>query len=239
MKLIALFAALCVHVACSDHKSLSAPSKIIDQNDLVLVAADGGNVPEQFVSRLSAFAHILPVGCTGTHIGGGIVLTAGHCVNGAQGHFERREAFACDGVNLEFGKLQGSSPAPIPCLEWVAAEFTAERDYAYLRIAAEDAPPAAFTPAADRVATGTELTIFGHPAMRALSWSGVCIARAHEEGVGSLDRLTYACDTEGGSSGSAVLNMRTDEVVAVHDGAGDSDQPWNYSTYLDAAPLSD
>lgn len=238
MKIVMLIGTLSAALgACNESSPLSTPSKIIGENELLPVAADGSNVPAEHVAKLDAFGWLPSLGCTGTHIGNGIVLTAGHCVNGGIEYFDRRESFSCQGATIEFGKRVGTTPTSVPCVEWISAEFTPQRDYAYLHIS--EVPTAALIVATtERASSDVALTIFSHPRGRDLEWSRLCVARPSDPEQGP-DRLTYVCDTEPGSSGAAVLNDETGEIVAVHNGAGYPHQPWNYSTHIDAAPISD
>ena len=77
-------------------------AKVIGRNNLVSVNSDGSNIPMKYRHLLSSFSSIEfteiysngdtnpSVGCTGTHIGRGYVLTAGHCFLSEDSMIENR-----------------------------------------------------------------------------------------------------------------------------------------------------
>jgi V8-like Glu-specific endopeptidase len=172
---------------------------------------------------LSKSIGIMPnIGCTATHIGQGLVITAGHCVTSTS-------CSATYDVLWTFTQRNSRGAGRSRCLRVLAQEENSQRDYAVMLV---DNPPSASlaTNLGDRPSQGDRLTILSHPAGRPLSWSGWC---AHE-GEFSGNRFAYACDTEGGSSGAAVLNERL-EVVGIHN-LGSSASEVNAGTYLQDIP---
>jgi hypothetical protein len=200
-------------------------SVIIGNNDLLPVAADGNNVPARYRGLLDAFGRLLiPSGggyalCSATHIGNGLVVTAGHCFGAGP---TRVDNASCNGTVVEWGYRTGRTPARSNCQSILAMQNGGNRDYAILRVAS---PPAAAvgvdlsTPPA-----GTPLTIFSHPGGRPLEWSRTCSLLGPGNG-----QFGYQCDTQGGSSGAAVLRDDTLQVVGIHWGGG-GDR--NAATYL-------
>jgi hypothetical protein len=77
---------------------------------------------------------------------------------------------------------------------------------------------------------GTQLTIFSHPAGRPLEWSKLCnLANP------GATQFQYQCDTQGGSSGAAVIRTDTLKVVGLHFGGGGN---FNGATFLLSTPLA-
>lgn len=226
----AIAMALALSTGCGRDAPLSEPSKIIGTDDLVEVTPTVDNVPAPFAGIVDAIA--ITIGCTATHIGDGILLTAGHCL--AFDRFPRQEHQPCADIEVEFGRRQGHTPRVTRCLEIVAAEFSDARDFAYLRIAD---PPIAVVPVRSSTTTSeaAALSVLSHPYGRPLSWSGFC-APMPDQGPEDerLTRLRHDCDTLNGSSGAAILDATTGEVVAVHGGAASGNLPWNYATRIEA-----
>jgi hypothetical protein len=220
-----------VSAACGGaHDVTSAEEPVIlGRNDLVQVEVDGSNVPERFRRLLPAFGRIMPMGCTATYIGDGLAVTAGHCFRAAPARETGVRCTTVKGqdVTIEWGYrgLEDAAPESVSECSIVQLEFTATgADYALLRVS--KAPPVALNVSATKPLEGERLTIFSHPARRPLEWSKVCSRGV----VRSEATFKHSCDTEGGSSGAAVLNADTLEIVGIHNGgyAGD----YNYATYV-------
>lgn len=210
--------------------SLQSTDKIIGENDLVAVVRDGANLPADYRSMVDAFGFI-QMGCTATHIGRGLVLTAGHCFK-APGF--RVNHVACPGVTVKWG-LRTDKPEYLlsNCVEVVAAEYSAFRDYAIFRV---DVAPDAFVEvdASARSLNETKVTMFGYPQARPLEWSQFCtVQSASNAGRGEF-MFTHQCDTEPGNSGSTVISDVSKKVIGIHDGGL---VPWNYGTFLADTPL--
>lgn len=110
-----------------------------------------------------------------------------------------------------------------------------ERDYAVFEVN----PVPRATVAVDfhgRAPVGTTTTLFGHPDARPLEWSKTCSV---QPGIDATypepSMLAHACDTEPGSSGSAILSDASLEVIGIHDGGGS----WNYGTFIVDTPLAE
>ena len=79
----------------------------------------------------------------------------------------------------------------------------------------------------------TEIIIFSHPAKRHLSSSGWCRVKRQAKNRNS-DNLIYNCDTEGGSSGSVILNQNM-KVIGIHN-FGSTIKGHNGGTPIDLLP---
>lgn len=211
---------------------------VVGQNDLRPVAADGSNLEARYRGALDAFGLMrFDDGrnhCTVTHVGGGLVVTAGHCFDAPR---TRTDDLACPaGYSIAWGYREGREPYLTSSCERILAEqHTGQIDYAIFRVS--PAPTTAVR--ADlrgRPELGRAITVFSHPSHRPLEWSGTCQVGAvppSDAGLVSHEFL-HECDTEPSSSGATVLDDVTLAVVGIHDGA------WhgvNYATYLADTPL--
>jgi V8-like Glu-specific endopeptidase len=224
-------------------------SKIIGIRPLVPVRADGSNVPPTLRKTLDAFG-IIAIGgagsCSGTHLGNGYVLTAGHCfLQNSEAPLLTHQA--CPTVKIHWG-YRGSpvtgNPKPVTtgtshCLKLIHAELTAERDFALIQV---DNPPSAaigIAAESDRTRDNTKITIFGYPMGRPLEWSQFCATKKSTTVMDSTlaiaSRVAYQCDTEYGNSGSSVIAVNSSgvaKVVAVHAAAAPDPFPYNVGTYM-------
>lgn len=226
-------------------------SKIIGQNTMIPVKADGSNVEASLRPYLDAFG-IISIGnagaCSGTHIGNGYVLTAGHCFFDETTTGTRiKQNTACANIKVYWG-YRGSpstgSPKPLvtlnsQCTKIIYAEQTAQRDFAVFKV--DTAPKAVVGIATEtkRTLAGTKLTIFGYPQARPLEWSQYCALQVSSTaGISSIkgqSTFVYNCDTEPGNSGSSVLAINSNgqpKVVGIHDGAAPAGIDYNYATYM-------
>jgi len=228
-----------------------------------VVKADGSNLPANLRALRGAFAKVrysvsfdeAAGACTGTHIGNGLVLTAGHCFRREweTGMVYRRtpresedRPFARITVTFEDGKSWDAT-----MLDW---SLTMQQDYAILRLP-DGAQPSASVPlrkATTSPAFGTKLTMLSYPDKRSfnrregmvdettLIWSKYCTyddASGEEDRYGMIDvthgHFAHQCESEPGSSGAAVIDATTLEVVGVHNGELTASL---YATKLDEIP---
>jgi V8-like Glu-specific endopeptidase len=206
-------------------------AKVIGDNDFIVVKQDGANLPTKYRPLVNAFG-IFSVGCTATHIGNGIVLTAGHCFNATA---TRKDDYACPAnASVSWG-VRADSPSYLTskCTKVLSAQQSPDLDYAIFQV--DVAPPVAVEiDAATRPALSTSVTIFSHPSLRPLEWSQTCTTMPPSDGGWGQDEFAHQCDTEPGSSGATILDDATLKVVGIHDGGI---VPYNYGTYLADTPI--
>ena len=223
------------------------PSKIIGINPLIPINASGSNTDASLRGYLDAFG-IVALGntgsCSGTHLGNGYVLTAGHCfLEGAATSSIKNQA--CPTTKIYWG-YRGSpstgSPKPVvtgvsQCTKIIYAELTEGRDFAIFQV--DKAPTAKVSIAAEsaRTAQNTKLTIFGYPQGRPLEWSQYCPLKKNTVApvIGSASRFAHQCDTEPGNSGSAIMAIGANgqaKVVGVHDASTPDPYKYNIGTYM-------
>jgi V8-like Glu-specific endopeptidase len=207
-------------------------AKVIGTNDLIPVTNDGANVPEKYRGLPNAFG-IISMGCTATHIGNGVVLTAGHCFSAGP---TRKNNFACTGTTVRWG-VRTDSPAYLTskCTTVYAAQQSHDIDYSIFQV--DVAPPVSVdVDLSARPAYDSNITIFSHPHLRPLEWSQVCQVKPSTNGGWGANQFSHQCDTDPGSSGATVLDDDTLKVVGIHDGGI---APWNYGTFLYDTPLAE
>jgi V8-like Glu-specific endopeptidase len=207
-------------------------AKVIGTSDFVVVTQDGANIPAKYRALPDAFG-IVSMGCTGTHIGNGVVLTAGHCFNAPS---TRKNNFSCAGITVKWG-VRADSPAYLTskCTNVYAAQQSHDIDYSIFQV--DVAPPVAVDVDLDaRPAFDTTITIFSHPHLRPLEWSQTCQVKPSTNGGWGANQFSHQCDTDPGSSGATVLDDDTLKIVGIHDGGI---APWNYATFLADTPLAE
>mgnify|MGYP002780889516 CR=1 FL=1 len=203
---------------------------IIGRNDLLTVSASGDNVSARYRALLDGFGRLRISGglCTATHVGNGVVVSAGHCFNAPSREVRDR---ACSGTVVEWGYRSGRSSVPTSqCTRILAMANGSTTDYAIFRVSPV---PSVSVPiaAGRRPAQGARLTIFSHPQGRPLQWSGTCPL----SGRVSSNEFGHTCDTQGGSSGATILEDSTLRVIGIHWGGGGSR---NIGMFADASPLA-
>ena len=227
-----------------------SPRKVIGIHPLVEVKADGSNVDPIFRPYLDAFGviNLGSASCTGTHLGNGYVLTAGHCfmsqsVDPANPWSVTNQD--CPGVTVTWG-YRGSpatgSARPVitltsNCTNLIYAERSSERDFAIFQV--DRAPTVSIPLQTPKKETdsGTQLTIFGFPNGSPLNWSQYCPLVTLDQ-VPDLQkdykpgRILYQCDTLPGSSGSPVIAVKNGSIslAGVHNDAAAQSIPYNIGT---------
>ena len=233
--LFALLATSLLAVGCSAAETseevvqTTDQAKVIGTNDFVVVKQDGANIPEKYRPLVNAFGRI-SMGCTATHIGNGVVLTAGHCFNAPS---VRKNNFACSSTTVKWGFRTDAAPyLTSKCTNVYAAQQNRDIDYAIFQV---DVAPSASVEVdlSARPAYETSITIFSHPNSRPLEWSQTCTLAASTT---APSEFFHGCDTEPASSGATVIDDAALAVVGIHDGAQGA---FNYGTYLSATPLAE
>jgi len=214
----------------SSYNSPDVIEKIIGSNELTPVLNDGANIPAKYRSMIDAFGKI-SMGCTATHIGNGLAITAGHCFEAPEKRIDNKP---CDNITIDWGYRKDKAPyLRSKCVVILAAELNDQRDYAIFRV--DVAPPVSVElDLSARPKSGTAITIFGHPQLRPLEWSQTCTLESSTNGNWGKDQFSHQCDTEPGNSGSTVIDDTTLKIVGIHDGGR---VPWNYATFLVNTPI--
>lgn len=241
----------------SDNEMHSLAPKLIGIAPLVPVKADGSNLDPSLRAAIDAFG-LIALGssgyCSGTHIGNGYVLSAGHCFvpEPVPGKPVKDVAIVnqpCSTTTVNWG-YRGSpktgNPKPLVtlvsrCTKIIYAELSKARDFAIFRV---NSAPRSYIPLANetqRTPANTKLTIFGYPQARPLEWSQYCPlvdpskVPSMTRQLSGTGRFIYQCDTEPGNSGSSVLAISKNKtllVVGIHDAAAPPTSPYNIGTYL-------
>jgi V8-like Glu-specific endopeptidase len=232
IRTIASLASTAVVTACagssSEPTATSDDPVIVGSNDLTQVNADGSNIPAKYRGVIDAAGHVYPSGCTATHIGNGIALTAGHCFDAPSSRVDGRP---CTGTTITWRERSGVTNRPTSTCTRILAMH--DRDpYDYTIIEVSPPPVDAIPPrlnAGSSYAVGYTGTLFSHPAWRTLEWSKTCAVTPPY-----ATSFNHTCDTEGGSSGAAMLEDSTLTVTGIHyAGAGT-----NYGIFLGATPVA-
>jgi V8-like Glu-specific endopeptidase len=61
-----------------------------------------------------------------------------------------------------------------------------------------------------------------------MEWSGECELRPYNKPEQAHQKFLHTCDSEGGSSGAAILDLDTLKIIGVHGGASDD---FNYGMF--------
>lgn len=220
--------------------------KIIGDNDLIAVNAEGSNIPLMYRSIINAFGHI-SMGCTATHIGNGYVLTAGHCFYAEETLLRDQD---CAGTTVEWGVREGLEPYMVSnCEKVIAAQRDGTNDFAIMKVS--PIPPVAVAPELNRrAAIGDSVTIFSHPEELPLRWSQLCGIERDRHPDLPDGAIHHQCDTNPGSSGATIINIVSMKVIGIHDGGLNGSDPtnpdhspvnmgMNYGTYIMNSPLFD
>ena len=152
-----------------------------------------------------------PAFCSGFQVGDDLIATAGHCI----------DASSCGSTSFVFGfemldasTVRGTFPAQdvYRCASIVARAETSTLDYAVVRV---DRNIVGHEPLEVRrtgeVASGTAVTVSGHPAGLPMKVAGGATVRGNT----AKDYFEANLDTYGGNSGSAVFNASTGVVEGI------------------------
>lgn len=204
--------------------------EIIGNNPLISVNTDVSNIDAD-LKNLANSVGLMSTGCTATHIGNKIAITAGHCLEDNVGMAPTlRRNLPCSNVSIFW-----PSNLKTTCVQVLALEESATADYAIFSVNA--APVAAmaiqnFAPAAD----GSKITIMSYPLGQPLAWSQYCSLHKMTDPSETQMQFYHDCSTQPGSSGAAVVEVNantTPAIVGIHDGYIN---PMNYGTYMSAIP---
>ncbi len=251
--------------------SKASPEKVFGENDLVVVDKDVTSIPFRYKKIVNAFGGIMfnekdddgqvvdkYYGCTGTHIGRGYVITAGHCVGATEkvtSHknckfistdpFQSSNAFI---ATIDFGYRDQIVPfMKSECQEIVAAMEDSETGFDFAILKVSPYPEEFILPDTTRRSIyGDTVTIFSHPNGEVLQWSKTCgVERVLHPEI-PQQFIQHLCDTKPGSSGAAIINALSLKIVGIHDGglndiSNATGMPlrtgMNYGTYILNSPL--
>lgn len=204
--------------------------RVIGMDNTKLVDANMLSIPFKY-RDIAESVGLMSMGCTGTHIGNGLVISAGHCFEAGK---VARYRSTCDGIQVFWNVREGRQPSGVSnCRQLLVLELNNQKDYALFRV---DNPPRASVKirTVGRPPLGTRVTIFSHPFKNPLTWSGTCeITRALNFGL-PAQAIHHTCDTNPGSSGAAIIDAVSLEVVGIHDGGVSQGLSGaNYATYID------
>ncbi|MEY3901093.1 MAG: hypothetical protein RL189_399 [Pseudomonadota bacterium] len=200
--------------------------KVIGDNNLMPVASDGENLPTELIPLIDAVGQ-LNVGCTATHLGDGLVLTAGHCISRSP----RSGSDNCHLLGVVWGN-RGAKPElkSSNCKSVVLRKYDSTYDFALLRV--NNPPKASINIDLNFSSQKAPLTMLSFPRMRPLEWSGNCTLYAYTDPLRILKKFLHDCDSEGGSSGAALISTDSLAIVGLHNGASDD---LNYGMYISAS----
>lgn len=214
----------------SSQKKLDVNRIIVGADNFRTVKANGSNIPYKFLPVLEAVG-LMTVGCTATHLGQGLVISAGHCFNAEKVKYKQ----GCEGIQVLWGVREGKNPTSTSnCRQVLVLEDTKIRDYALFKV---DNPPRMALPIKldGPVPLSSRVTIFSHPFTLPLVWSGICEIRKVFRSDIPLGLIHHQCDTNPGSSGAAIIDVNTLEVAGIHNGGiSDGVSGMNYGTYIAA-----
>lgn len=197
--------------------------KVIGENDFVPVNADASNLPWEIRSAVDGVGQ-LNVGCTATHIGDGLVLTAGHCISRSP----RSRTSSCTRLGVIWGNYGGKKDYKVSkCVSIEAREYNERLDYAVLRVS--NPPDAAIEVDWMPQDQNGPVAILSFPRMRPMEWSAGCETQTYHDPLRALVKFSHSCDTEGGSSGAPIFSADTYKLIGVHGGAGDE---LNYAMFV-------
>lgn len=208
--------------------------KIIGDNNMIEVDTNLINIPMKY-RRVAESVGFMSVGCTGTHIGQGYVVSAGHC-------FESKERPSynkgCSDLTVTWGDIRGRTMMrQSRCIEVLVSQASDSKDYVLFKV---NNPPNSFIPLKPfgRSLASSKVTIFSHPFGSPLMWSGICqIKQVFSSGV-NMNLIHHSCDTNPGSSGAAIIDAENIEIIGLHNGGwADSNSGINYGTYIDDTPI--
>jgi V8-like Glu-specific endopeptidase len=149
--------------------------------------------------------------CTASYIGGGLAVTAGHCVSASATGIRN---MPCDDITIQWGFRSDSLPyLTSRCLRVLAARTLVPYDYAVLEVwPLPRAEIRTVHNAGSSSGVTSPGTMFSHPNGRPLTWSGTCWLPAYASAI------AHECDSEPGSSGALMLEDKFLLGVGIHYG---------------------
>ena len=207
------------------------PWKIMGNDDMITVNGHALNIPRRFKPLVDAIGR-MSMGCTGTHIGNRVVVSAGHCFNAGP---QLSVNVPCGDTTIEFG-VRGDREASMVsrCVRILGMQLNDQEGLDYVFFLVDRAPRTHLNLDFSRPVLGMPLTIFSHPFQLPLRWSPRCTLTMAHPPVISNKHMHHRCDTNPGSSGAAIINAQNLSVMGIHDGGNST---YNYGTYIWSTPL--
>lgn len=150
--------------------------------------------------------------CTATHVGSGLVITAGHCFSNSSAY--EQSNLPCSPATIQWGyRKDRPSYLTSRCTRVRALKHIRPYDYAILEV--DPIPPVyvrAIPNAGSSSGVSSPGTMFGHPYGRALTWSGTCYMPPFASAV------AHTCDSEKGTSGALIIEDNHLVAVGIHYG---------------------
>ena len=210
------------------------PSSVVDKPDFITVSPDLSNIPSKYHHIADAVGRI-SMGCTATHIGNGLVISAGHCFKA----LPVETAGYCEGITVNWGYRAPETHSMVSkCLRVLIMQNVGALDYALFQV---HPYPKAYVEMEwnTQKVDGRLTTVFSHPKGRPLQWSQYCHARYLTPAPKDPGLLYHQCDTQPGSSGAALIDAETRRVIGIHKGGLEFPDigVWNYGNPIHATPL--
>lgn len=229
--LLAILGLTLLQNAAFAQQTTVTPWKIHGPDDMITVNGLALNIPRKFKPVIDSIGR-MSMGCTGTHIGSNVVVSAGHCFNAPE---TLTENVPCADTTIEFG-LRGDRDASIVarCTRILAMQVNDQQGLDYVFFMVDRAPRTFVNLDFTRPRLAMPLTMFSHPFGLPLRWSPRCVLVNAHPPVASRLHMHHRCDTNPGSSGAAVLNSENLSIMAIHDGGNNT---YNYGTYIWSTPI--
>lgn len=216
-------------------QSPGRPRNVVGESDFLTVKEDLSNIPQKFW-RLADSVGRLSMGCTGTHIGRGLVVTAGHCFDATE---NLSQSLPCEKVKIRWG-YRGNTQSTLisECRRVVVMQNRPGADFALLEM--YPAPPSFVVIDSRPLDFDSErATLFSHPKGQPLQWSRYCITKKFNPAPRDPRFLYHECDTNPGSSGAALVLEKNQKLVALHKGGLEFVDfgTWNFATRITETPI--
>ncbi len=216
--------------SCGSQETKHPSRRIIGERDLVPVSW------HQVHPKILHSVGQMQLGCTVTHIGKGIAITAGHCFS--QSHFQgiiKDQRCSNDKFKTYWGYTKDRLPfLESKCVRVLAMEHNMEKDYAIFTVSPVPPESLSLIKEKDAPETHSKISTFSHPKKRSLEWSGWCSIESNLA-TEKKHQFAHTCDTEAGSSGAAILNQEL-QVIGIHN-YYNSQINRNGATHIRATPI--
>jgi V8-like Glu-specific endopeptidase len=199
---------------------------------MIPVSTNPSTIPTQYHDFVKAIGKSSN-GCTLTHVGKGIVVTAGHCFKAKT--FKQFDK-SCAWISSTWGYYAGSeNNFSSRCNKILVMQKNENVDYAILQF---DKFPIASVNVNVNYSTpiDSEISIFGHPWGKYLHWSSDCTVQSYlKSRYAGVDQFSHACDSEPGFSGAPIIDVNSSKMIGIHSGGN---AKWFFGTFLSNVPLS-